>query len=117
MPIYNPEGNHEKYTNTDRHWCPLSERYTGADSLLAAQRNGWRVLQIVYEETIILRGGRSTSIYYFMLIQNSQRIVMPVLNNPFVQRMLAQRKMLICSRKGSIIEKQAAPLAPAIARV
>jgi hypothetical protein len=95
MTIYNPEGLHEFYTSTDRHWHAASELYTGADSLLTAQRNGWRLLDLAYEKIVKLSGGRATRLYYFQLIRNSERIIMPVLENPFVHRMLKTNKMLV----------------------
>jgi hypothetical protein len=90
MTIYNPEGTHERYTMTDRHYCPYSESYTGADSLLTAQRNGWRLVGLAYREDILLRGSRHTAVYYFKLQRGSEQMVMPILSNPFVMRMVRQ---------------------------
>ncbi len=90
MTIYNPEGTHERYTVTDRHYCPYSESYTGADSLLTAQRNGWRMVGLAYREDILLRGSRHTALYYFKLQRGTDVMVMPILSNPFVMRMLKQ---------------------------
>jgi hypothetical protein len=95
MTIYNPDGNHEKYTDTDRHFSPSSEIYTGADSLLTAQRNGWELVNIAYEQVVQMRGGRTTSLYYFKLIQNGEKMIMPIVATPFIERMLLQRKMLL----------------------
>ena len=95
MTIYNPENNHGKYTDTDRHFSPTSEIYTGADSLITAQRNGWRLVNIAYEEEIQMRGGRTTSLYYFKLIQNDEKMIMPIVATPFIERMLLRLKMLL----------------------
>ena len=95
MTIYNPKGNHGKYTQTDRHFCPKSEIYTGADSLVTAQRNGWRLINIVYEDQIEMRGGRYTSLYYFKLVRHGAKMIMPILATPFIERMLLHRKMLL----------------------
>jgi hypothetical protein len=97
MMIYDPEGMHEKYTNTNRHFSPASERYTGADSLLTAQRYGWRLVNIAYEEYVLMRGGRYTSLYYFKLIRDTEKMIMPILSNPFILRMLEQRQMIVRS--------------------
>lgn len=95
MTIYNPEGNHGKYTETDRHFSPQSEIYTGADSLITAQRNGWRLVNIAYEELVEMRGGRYTALYYFKLIRNNEKMIMPIVATPFIERMLLQRKVVL----------------------
>jgi hypothetical protein len=97
MTIYNPEGMHERFTSTKRHFSPDSEQYTGADSLLSAQRCGWRLVNIAYEEYILMRGGRYTSLYYFKLARGAEKMIMPILSNPFVLRMLEQRRMIVRS--------------------
>ncbi len=95
MTIYNPDGNHSKYTETDRHFSPQSERYTGADSLITAQRNGWRLVNIAYEELIEMRGGRYTALYYFKLISDGKKMIMPIVATPFIERMLLNRKIVL----------------------
>lgn len=97
MTIYNPKGVHEKFTETKRHFSPGSEHYTGADSLLTAQRYGWRLVNIAYEEQILMRGGRYTSLYYFKLMRGHEKMIMPILSNPFVLRMLEKRRMIVRS--------------------
>lgn len=97
MTIYNPEGVHERFTITNRHFSPDSEYYTGADSLLTAQRYGWRLVNIAYEEHVLMRGGRYTSLYYFKLIRGAEKMIMPILSNPFVLKMLETRRMIVRS--------------------
>lgn len=121
MTIYNPEGTHEKYTQTDRHWCPQSEKtYTGADSLLTAQRNGWRLLGIAYRQDILLRGSRYTTLYYFKLFKDGKRVIMPVLSNPFVARMVKQQRIRVESlpqqQAESLDETVEAPRVAVLAR-
>jgi hypothetical protein len=95
MRIYNPKGVHERFTETNRHFSPASEHYTGADSLLTAQRYDWRLVNIAYEDQVQMRGGRFTSLYYFKLIRNNETMIMPILSNPFVLRMLEKRRMIV----------------------
>jgi len=97
MTIYNPERLHDKYIDTNRHFSPNSEYYTGADSLLTAQRRGWRLVNIAYEDQIMMRGGRYTTLYYFKLIRANEKMIMPILSNPFVLRMLEVRRMIVRS--------------------
>ena len=107
MTINNPQGMHEYYTATDRHWHAGSEPYTGGDSLLTAIRNGWNLLNLAYEHKMELRGGRTVCVYYFQLIRSSERIVMPVVENPFIERLLIERKMLIRSLRDNAVQPEA----------
>lgn len=95
MTVNNPEGTHQKYTDTDRHFSPCSESYTGADSLITAERNGWHTMNVVYSKTINFGGGRETTLYYFKLIRNGEDMIMPVIRNPFVTKLLARRRILV----------------------
>lgn len=95
MTIYNPEGNHTKYTEIDRHFCAKSEQYTGADSLITAQRNGWQIINTVYEKKVEMRGGRYTSLYYFKLMRNGDKLIMPIVSSPFIERMLQRTKIVL----------------------
>lgn len=83
------DGWHEKYTETPRHWCPRSETYTGADSLLTALDEGWEIMtDAVYREVIMINRSRHTTIFYFNLYRGSHTRTMAVVANPFVQRFL-----------------------------
>lgn len=93
MTIYTPKGSHEHYTSTDRHYCPKTETYTGADSLLTAQRNGWHLVGVAYRETIIFGGGRHTCIYHFELHRLGETLMMPIVENPYVGRLIEQYHM------------------------
>lgn len=95
MTIFNPEGMHEKYTQTTRHWSPRSEKYTGADSLLTAQREGWRIVGLAYRQAISLSGGRQTTIYHFKLIRDEETRLMPVTANPFVMRLIKLHRIAV----------------------
>ncbi|MDQ7024932.1 MAG: hypothetical protein Q9P01_15205 [Anaerolineae bacterium] len=95
MTINNPQGMHEYYTLTDRHWHAGSESYTGGDSLLTAIRNGWQLLNLAYEQSVQLRGGRTVNVICFQFIQESERMTMPVVVNPFVEQLLVERKMML----------------------
>lgn len=95
MTIYNPDGSHTYYMRTARHFCAQSERYTGADSLLTAQQNGWRLFGIAYREDVMLLGGRHTTLYHFKMVRGRQTLIMPIVENPFVLRMLKQHRVNI----------------------
>lgn len=99
MTIYNkPKGIiHNRHTDADRHFDPKSEVYTGADSLITAQRNGWKLINIAYEERIVMRSGRYTTLYYFKLTRNDEKIIMPIISNPFIDNMINTRRILLKS--------------------
>ena len=92
----NQKETYEQYTATDRHFCPLSESYTGGDSLLTAQRCGWQIMgQVVYRKDILLRGSRFRTMYYFRLRRGSESLTMPILSNPFVLRLIRQQSIQV----------------------
>lgn len=81
------------YTETPRHWCPHSEQFTGADSLITALRAGWALCRQVYREEYLQKGCRRTTIYFFELKKDEQVITMPVIGNPFVVRFVAAQRL------------------------
>lgn len=117
MTVNNPEGTHTKYTETDRHFAPCSETYTGADSLITAERNGWRTFNVVYRETLELSGGRETALYYFKLHRDGSSMIMPIVRNPFVTKLLARRRMRVLPTSNTSTEThESAVVADAIAK-
>lgn len=99
MTIIFPEGTYEYYTKYGQHFCAKSETYTGADSLITAQRNGWRIAGFVYREDIFLSGSRHTTLYHFELHKASEMLIMPVVANPFVERLLRKRQLRVLSTR------------------
>lgn len=95
MQVSNREFVHEAYTDTPRHWCPRSERYTGADSLVTALRTGWTILGIVYREDIFLRGSRHTTVFHVELGRSDEVVIMSVVANPFLARLLQQTRVRV----------------------
>jgi hypothetical protein len=89
MAVYTSDHTHEAYTRINRHWCSESEKwYTGADSLLTAQRRGWTMTGTIYYEQVRLTLSRRTTIYHVMLMRNGNQKMMPVVCNPFMQRLV-----------------------------
>ena len=91
----NREGAYEHYMDDNRHWCPRSEQYTGADSLISALRRGWVMTGSVYREDIFLRGNRHTTVFHFELRDGDTLHVMSVISNPFLMRFLQNRRLQI----------------------
>lgn len=71
-----------------RHWHSLSQVYAGGDCLLSALDCGWTVRQVVHCGQCH-SGYRRSLVYYFELQRGDETLVMPVINNPFIERLLA----------------------------
>jgi hypothetical protein len=83
------------FNNMRHHWCPRSEAYTGGDSLLSALDAGWVMNTLVFAQTVWHGGSRPTTIYYFELKHGSRMMTMPVIGNPFVDRLIIQKSLQI----------------------
>lgn len=92
----NRNDSHEQYTSTNRHFCAKSERYTRADSLITAQRVGWKLVNSnVYREDILLRGSRFRTIYYFHLELGDERVMMPIISTPAILQKIQKEGLRI----------------------
>lgn len=86
---------HVDYPDIVRHWSPLSEKYAGADCLITAVRNGWRVIGEVYVENFWHAGTRLTSIFHVKLVRGDETILMPVISNPYARRLIKMNKITL----------------------
>jgi hypothetical protein len=84
---------HVDYSELHRHWDSRSERYAGADALITAISNGWQMLEPVFEQEFWHSGMRRITVYHATLERDGERIVMPVLTNPFIRRGLRDRAL------------------------
>lgn len=78
-----------------RHWCPLSETYTGTDALLTILGQGWQIFRVVFRQDFWLAGTRRVSVYHFRLYRQTKMVRMAVIENPAVLRWLHSTKLLI----------------------
>lgn len=81
---------HYAYMDMIRHWHPESEPYTGGDALFTALENGWHLHQEVEYEEYWLAGVRSVLVYRFKLSREGETMVMPVIRNPYVNRVVRE---------------------------
>ncbi len=82
---------HYSYMDKIRHWHSESERYTGGDALYTAIENGWTMGEVVGYEDYERAGMEGViAVYYFELVRGSERLTMPVLNNPFIRRLIKE---------------------------
>jgi len=86
---------HDYYTRKPRHYCPRSEAFTGADSLISKLRQGWTPSGRIYEHKVLFKGSRFTTVYYFELRRDGDMLTMPVVSNPYVQRLVHEMRLQI----------------------
>ena len=82
----------EPCTEIVRHWCPQSETYTGADSLLTALAEGWQMGPRVMRHDVRIGSSqvRFTSVSYFELRRDGRTVTMPVLATPMITRIIVK---------------------------
>lgn len=88
------------FNDSPRHWSPISEHYTGCDSLLTAIDNGWtpsKTVFVQYHGT----SGRITPIYYFYLIKRGEMRKMRVIHSPYVGRIMEHFEINLLQRRQS----------------
>lgn len=81
---------HFAYQDRIRHWHPGSELYTGGDALITAVEDGWDISTLVGSEEHRHQGARTTTVYYFELTRSRETLLMPVISNPFVDRLVSE---------------------------
>lgn len=79
---------HADYVDVTQHWSAISEVYAGGDSLITAFHNGWEIVGEITREEKWFAGMRSAVLYHIPLRRNEIEVVMPVLNNPYVNRIM-----------------------------
>lgn len=81
---------HVQYLDVEtQHWHPTSESYAGGDHLITALEKGWDIGQCVrvkhWYATL-----RYVTLYEFHLSRNGAEMVMPVVENPYVVRLIEE---------------------------
>lgn len=73
-----------------RYWSPTGGSHAAGDQLLGYLEAGWTLDSRVEVETLWYGEGRRTLLYHLTLVQGSQRMLMPVLSNPFSVTLIYQ---------------------------
>lgn len=91
MPkVTNISNFHMQYLDVNhQHWHPGSERFAGGDQLLTAVYKGWEISDCVLV-THWYAGMRAVKIYNFSLKRGDQHMMMPVIDNPYIQRIIKE---------------------------
>jgi hypothetical protein len=79
---------HVEYMDVAQHWHAASEEYAGGDALVTLISNGWTMKRDVYVEKREFAGLRSISVYHVELEKDGKTIKMPVVRNPYINRVL-----------------------------
>lgn len=91
---------YEISVHAHRHWCPVSEHFTGGDALLSQLDGGWLVEGAVERRRYDLSGGRSTCVYHVTMVHGTARCEMQVVENPFVARWFRRHHILVVEFTG-----------------
>lgn len=88
MVVLDSMNAHFSYMDAVTHWCPRSQRFTGGDALITCLDKGWEIEPEVFYEEYGQTGGRQIVVYYFELHRDNETVRMPVVNNPYVERLI-----------------------------
>lgn len=79
---------HSHYPDLTRYWSEVSEKFAGADSLLTRLQGGWSMDMDVFVEEFWHAGTRPVLVYHFSLSYGDESCNMPVINTPYIRRMI-----------------------------
>jgi len=78
----------------NQHWHMRSGTYAGGDHLLTALTDGWEIEKCV-QINHVYAGNRAVTIYEFTLNCKGEMMKMPVITNPYVERLLASEDICV----------------------
>lgn len=84
-------GDIEDIGDVFHHWHGPSQKFAGGDSLMTALFLGWSLKKVVLLEKHWRTGARRMNIYHFELFREDEVMAMPVLANPYVERLIAEQ--------------------------
>ncbi len=95
----NPSNWHYAYRRIVRRWHAASEKYAGGDCLLTAINDGWDITPPVMAEAYWRAGSRCVMVYHVTLERSGETMAMPVITNPFVERLIADNALRLITRQ------------------
>jgi hypothetical protein len=84
-----------------RHWCPVSEPFTGFDALLSAFDQGWRLCSFYCQKRTWLMKERRVCVYYFTLKYDDRIATMAVINTPRLEQYLQKSHLYVVDADAS----------------
>jgi hypothetical protein len=92
---------HVQYLDvTSQYWNPR-EGYAGGDHLLTALNAGWDVESCRLEQ-VWYAGARCVNLYHFTMVRGGDRMTMPVIDNPYVDRFISQANIQLSSGEQAV---------------
>ncbi len=117
----------EEDLNVYRHWHAHSEKFAGGDALATLLLTGWLMRDAVFVDTYWLSGSRQVHVYHFELIRDDESVSIPVIGNPYVERLVVLHQvkvvsierpaLLAATEQGDERVSVAVPARPRLARV
>jgi hypothetical protein len=114
MPYYASDAIGIEDIITYRHWNAESEHFTGGDSLATALYLGWTMPETVEMSAYWYAGTRRVAVYHITLERGEEHVTMPVIGNPFIERLLSERHCrVVALGERQPVEAETRVLAPA----
>jgi hypothetical protein len=80
---------------TYRHWCPVSEPFTGCDALVSMLEQRWQLVQPTCHQKTWLLNGRRVTIFYFWLQLDGKTVCLRVIENPAVHHVIQRMRLRV----------------------
>lgn len=90
---------HAEYMDVTQYWSPVSQPFAGADQLITLLSEGWQMGPTVKREQKQFAIARSVDIFHIELERSGEKIIMPVICNPYIERIISANKMTIVDKK------------------
>ncbi len=97
-----------------RHWHGPSQHYAGGDCLVTAMMIGWHLEETVLQDTYWGSGGRQVNVYHFVLHRENKALAMPVLGNPFVDKLIKSLELQVVTVERSNQWRMKSPVTPPV---
>ena len=97
-----------KYLDKDIHWHAESQPFASGHQLNSKLHNGWGIDDIVFRtEHHVKVTHRTITFYVIVLVKDGEKLNMPVLANPYVDRIVKQAgvKVFNVERRNRYLEK------------
>lgn len=78
-----------------RHWSAKSQSYASADVLSQYLQEGWNLHDRIIVEVFRCPSRQRAELYSFMLLRDTEYIVVPIVANPLVLRLLQEFSLVV----------------------
>ncbi|MBZ0303703.1 MAG: hypothetical protein K8J31_28440 [Anaerolineae bacterium] len=106
MVSFDASNSHFQYLDVVRHWSPISQKYAGGDAVITLFSEGWRLKESVFYEEFWLSGSRLVVVYHLEMARDEDTLNVPVLSNPYVDRMMTSLPLQVRPIRERAIQRQ-----------